>query len=79
MDIFPLIIFLGVGWVIYSNVKAANKGLNKVGKTNARDEFETRVKAKAKDDLMRLKAIVSRLKIHLLVSVLAPLREDVSV
>ena len=50
MDIFPLIIFLGVGWVIYSNVKAANKGLNKVGKTNAQNEFETRVKAKVKDD-----------------------------
>ena len=29
---FPLIIFLVIAWIIYSNVKAAGKGLSKAAK-----------------------------------------------
>jgi len=37
MDIFPFIVFLGIGWIIYSNLKAAGKGLDKAGKAPARN------------------------------------------
>lgn len=43
MDIIPLLIFLGIAWMIFGNVKAAGKGLDKAAKTDApwRDNIST--------------------------------------
>jgi len=38
MDIFPLLMVLFIGWIIFSNVKAAGKGLEKASKSAGKSD-----------------------------------------